>query len=65
MTGSQRFPLTDFIVALIRMTPEQRAAASADRAATRYALPLPWCEWWIAHFRTVFEPARGKEKRRG
>jgi hypothetical protein len=62
--SASRFPLTDFIAALIRMTPEQRMAASAERAAARYALPLEWCRWWIEHFRTVFEPIR-KEKRRG
>lgn len=61
---SQRFPLTEFIVALIRMTPEQRFAASAERAAARYGLPIDWCRWWIAHFRTVFESSR-KERRHG
>lgn len=59
--GAPRFPLTEFIIALMRMTPPQRQAASAERASKRYGLPLPWCRWWIEHYRTVFE----KEKRRG
>jgi len=56
------YPLTDFLVALIRMTPEQRQAASAERAASRYGLRLDWCEWWIAHFKTVFDPALKRRK---
>lgn len=58
----QKFPLTDFIVALIRMTPEQRMAASAERASARYSLPLEWCRWWIEHFRTVFEKQPRRRK---
>jgi hypothetical protein len=57
-TVTRKFPLTEFIVALARMTPEQRQAASAERASSRYGLPLPWCEWWIKHFRSVFETRR-------
>ncbi len=40
-------PLTEFIIALYKMTPEQRRGASAERAAARYGLPVDWCQWWI------------------
>lgn len=49
----QRFPLTEFIVALFRMTPEQRMAADPKRAAERYGLPLPWCEFYINQARRI------------
>lgn len=48
-----RFPYTEFMVALIKMTPEQRAKASAEKAAARYGLPLEWCEWEINWWRNV------------
>jgi len=45
-----RFPATEMMVALMKMTPEQRARASAEKAAARYGLPLERCEfeinWW-------------------
>ena len=49
------FPLTNMIVALIKMTPGQRHNASAQLAATRYDLPLAWCQYWIDHACTMEE----------
>lgn len=40
-------PLTNFIVALYKMTPAQRLEASAAKAAARYGLPRDLCQWWI------------------
>lgn len=41
------FPMTDFIVALHKMTPEQKLAASPEKAAERYGLSVDRCRWWI------------------
>lgn len=51
----QRFPGTEFICALFKMSPAQRLNASAERAAQRYGLSLEECEWWINHARHVDE----------
>jgi hypothetical protein len=48
-----RFPLTEFIAALMKMTPQQRRAASAERAAERYGLPVARCQGYIDHFRSL------------
>jgi hypothetical protein len=67
--GGHRFPRTQFILALMKMTPQQRLNASAEKAAERYGLPLEDCQWWINHYRGVWdERTRGadnsKTKRR-
>jgi hypothetical protein len=49
------FPLTQFIVALIKMTHEQRMKASAEKAAARYGLPVGTCQWWINHYQGVWD----------
>jgi len=49
------FPLTSFIIALYKMTPEQRARASAERAAERYGLPVDRCQWWIDEARKTLD----------
>lgn len=54
-------PLTDFIVALYKMTPEQRRSASAQRAAERYGLTSDLCQWWITEAQRTQDhwPIRG------
>lgn len=53
--------MTDFLIALFKMTHDQRANASPERAAARYGLPVEWCRDWIAHAITVGEqwPVKG------
>lgn len=54
-------PLTNFIVALYKMTMQQRLEASAERAAARYGLPLDLCQWWIEESKRAEDrwPIRG------
>ena len=58
-------PLTDFIVALYKMTMEQRKAESAEKAAERYGLPLDLCQWWIEESKRTDDrwPIRGGARR--
>lgn len=57
-----QYPLTDLIVALMRMEPAHREAASAERAAERYGVPIERCRYWIDHYRT--QPGKVSRKRR-
>lgn len=39
--------LTRFIVDLMKMSPDNRAKASAEKAAERYGIRQDWADWWI------------------
>ena len=58
------FPLTTFVVALMKMEPAQRMKASAERAATRYGIRQDWAQWWIDEARRTNEvwPLTGRRK---
>lgn len=45
--GLGNLPMTEFICALMKMTPAERRAASSERAAQRYGIPVEWAQWWI------------------
>ena len=47
----QKSTLTEFMVALWKMTPEQRLKASADKAAQRYGIPVEWARFNIEEAR--------------
>lgn len=47
------FPLDQLTIALMKMTPRQRANASAEKAAAKYDLPVEWCRFEIDHWRGV------------
>jgi hypothetical protein len=53
--------LTEFVIALMRMTHDQRNKASPAKAARRYGIPVEWAKWWIQHAITVGEqwPVKG------
>lgn len=55
------YPLTDFMIALWKMEPAQRAKASAERAATRYGIPVEVARWNIEEARHSLDvwPIRG------
>jgi hypothetical protein len=44
-------PRTDFLVALFKMTPEQRANASPEKAAARYGIDEAYCRFYIGEAR--------------
>lgn len=48
-------PLTRFIVDLMKMKPEDRMKASAERAARRYGIRQDWAQWWIEEARKTDE----------
>lgn len=50
---ASRFPLTDFLCALIKMSPAERRAASPDRAAQRYGIRRDWAEYYIEQWRGI------------
>jgi hypothetical protein len=53
--------VTAFIIALMRMTHDQRNKASPAKAARRYDIPVEWAKWWIDHARATNEtwPVKG------
>jgi hypothetical protein len=55
-------PLTEFLVALAKMTPDQRAKASAERAAERYGIRLDWAQHYINHWRRVWDDGEKTKK---
>lgn len=58
------FPLTDFMIALYKMTHEQRLKASAAKAAARYGIREDWAQFEIEQARRCPEvwPVRGGAK---
>lgn len=66
-TSRLTFPLTDFMIALYKMTPEQRRNASAKRAAERYGIREDWAQFEIEQARLcpeVWPIIGGKNDRR-
>jgi hypothetical protein len=50
-----QFPLTRFIVALMKRNHEQRMAADPQKAADGYGLPLAVTTYWIEEARRSHE----------
>ena len=42
-----QLPLTQFVIALHKMTPAQRLRADPAKAAARYGIREDWAAWWI------------------
>lgn len=54
--------LTLLIVELGKASMERRMAADPAEIAEKMGLPLQWCEYYVQHFRGVFD-GQAKEKK--